>query len=78
MPHAGNIQPNRAKQFGLNLTGEIDALAADPGRSRLWVCEVKDVSVTASPRTLASRIRKFTEPGGYNTQLLAEPVTSSV
>jgi hypothetical protein len=70
MPHAGNIQPNRAKKFGLNLTGEIDALTADLRRSRLWVCEVKDVSVTASPRTLATRIRKFTEPGGYNTQLL--------
>lgn len=70
MPHAGNVQPNQAKQVGLTITGEIDTLAADPARSRLWVCEVKDVSGTASPRTLAARIRKFTEPGGYNRQLL--------
>ncbi len=70
MPYAANIQPNRAKQAGLTLTGEVDALAADPARSRIWVCEVKDVSVTASPRTLAARIRKFTDPDGYNHQLL--------
>jgi hypothetical protein len=70
IPHEGNIQPNRAAQSGLRITGEIDALAADPERSRLWVCEVKDVSVTASPRTVADRVRKFTEPDGYNHQLL--------
>jgi hypothetical protein len=70
IPHKGNIKPHQAAQSGLRITGEIDALAADPARSRLWVCEVKDVSVTASPRTIADRVRKFTEPDGYNNQLL--------
>lgn len=70
IPHEGNLQPNRAAQSSLRITGEIDALAADPARSRLWVCEVKDVSVAASPRTVADRVRKFTEPDGYNSQLL--------
>jgi hypothetical protein len=55
----------------LRLTGEIDALAGDPTRSRLWVCEVKDVSTAASPRTLANRVRKFTDPRrGYISKLL--------
>jgi hypothetical protein len=70
MPHEGNVMPNHAAKFGLRLTGEVDALAADPERSRLWVCEVKDVSAAASPRTLADRVRKFTDNGGYINQLL--------
>lgn len=69
IPFQGNIEPHHASPHGLQLTGEIDALAADPQLSRLWVCEVKDVSIAASPRTLADRVRKFTEPGGYLSKL---------
>jgi hypothetical protein len=71
IPFKGNIEPHHAAPFGLRLTGEIDALAGDPARSRLWVCEVKDVSAAASPRTVADRVRKFTDPGrGYISKLL--------
>jgi hypothetical protein len=71
IPFKGNIEPHHATPFGLRLIGEIDALTGDPARSRLWVCEVKDVSTAASPRTLASRVRKFTDPRrGYISKLL--------
>lgn len=70
IPFRGNVEPHHAAPSGLRLTGEIDALAADPGRSRLWVCEVKDVSAAASPRTVADRVRKYTERDGYVSQLL--------
>lgn len=71
MPFKGNIEPHHAAPSGLRLTSEVDALAGDPARSRLWVCEVKDVSATASPRTVADRVRKFTDPRrGYTGKLL--------
>jgi hypothetical protein len=70
IPVQGNTQPHQALSYGLRLTGEIDALAAAPQRSRLWVCEVKDVSLTVSPRTIASRVAEFTEPDGYISKLL--------
>ncbi len=71
IPFKGNIEPHQAELSGLRLTGEVDALAGDPARSRLWVCEVKDVSATVSPRTVADRVRKFTDPRrGYISQLL--------
>ena len=71
IPFKGNIEPHHAAPFGLRLTGEIDALAGDLARSRLWVCEVKDVSAAASPRTVADRVRKFTDPRrGYISKLL--------
>jgi hypothetical protein len=70
-PFKGNIEPHHAAPFWVRLTGEIDALAGDPARSRLWVCEVKDVSAAASPRTVADRVRKFTDPSrGYIGKLL--------
>ena len=71
IPFKGHIEPHQAEPSGLRLTGEVDALAGDPARSRLWVCEVKDVSATVSPRTVADRVRKFTDPRrGYISQLL--------
>lgn len=71
IPFKGNIEPHHAEPSGLRLTGEVDALVGDPARSRLWVCEVKDVSATFSPRTVADRVRKFTDPKrGYIGQLL--------
>jgi hypothetical protein len=70
VPCRGNIERHHAAPYGLRLTGEIDVIVADPERSRLWVCEVKDVSLTVSPRTLASRVAKFTGPHGYISQVL--------
>jgi hypothetical protein len=70
LPFKGNVEPHHAAPSGLRLTGEVDAIVGDPARSRLWVCEVKDVSTAASPRTVADRVRKFTAPKGYISQLL--------
>jgi hypothetical protein len=54
IPFKNNIEPHHAAPSGLQLTGEIDALAGDPARSRLWVCEVKDVSAAPSRTRSAS------------------------
>ena len=55
---------------GLSLTGEIGILVADPDRSTLWVCEVKDLSVAFSPSTMKTRASRFLKPGAYIDQLL--------
>jgi hypothetical protein len=70
LPVRGNIEPHQAAPFGLIIAGEIDVLAADPDRSRLWVCEVKDSTAAFSPLTMATRIARYTEPDGYLTKLL--------
>jgi len=57
--HKRNIHENVAAACGLQIPGEIDLLIADAARSRLWVCEVKDVSAAFSPQTVLARIRKF-------------------
>jgi hypothetical protein len=57
--HERNIHENVAAACGLQIPGEIDLLIADAARSRLWVCEVKDVSAAFSPQTVLARIRKF-------------------
>jgi hypothetical protein len=49
---------------------EIDALAADPHRDRLWVCEVKDPSIAVSPSAVAIRAALFLKPRGYVSRLL--------
>ncbi len=59
MCHKRNIHENDAAACGLHIPGEIDLLIADAARSRLWVCEVKDVSAAFSPQTVLARIRKF-------------------
>ena len=71
LPHKRNILEKDAAALGLQLPGEIDLLIADPVRSRLWVCEVKDVSAAFSPTTIRYRIDKFTGVDGYITGLLA-------
>ena len=53
------------------IAGEIDLLIADPGRRRIWVCEVKDIYTAASPETIQRRIAKFTHPrDGFVQRLL--------
>jgi hypothetical protein len=70
LPYQGNIEQHHAAPFGLELTGEIDVLIADPRHSRMWVCEVKDVSAAVSPVKVADRARKFLSDDGYISQLL--------
>jgi hypothetical protein len=65
------ILENLAARHGIGIKGDIDALIADPGRKRLWVCEVKDPRSAVSPSTMSSGIAKFLEPGGYVDQLRA-------
>jgi hypothetical protein len=57
--HRMTIHENEAAALGFEIPGEIDLLIADVPRSRLWVCEVKDVSAAFSPQTILARIRKF-------------------
>jgi hypothetical protein len=71
MPHKANIHENEAAEFGLHLPGEVDLLIADAARSRIWVCEVKDVSAGFSPETLRARIDKFLDDRDYIGKLLA-------
>ncbi len=71
MPHKANIHENEAAEFGLHLPGEVDLLIADADRSRIWVCEVKDVSAGFSPRTIRSRIGKFLDDEDYIGKLMA-------
>lgn len=70
LPSTINIEPHQAKAAGLHLSGEIDALAADPARSRLWVCEVKDPAIAVSPSTIAAHVARFLKPGGHVSHLL--------
>lgn len=74
LPHKRNILERDAAALGLQLPGELDLLIADPARSRIWVCEVKDVSAAFSPRTIRNRIDKFTDDDGYVNDLLAREV----
>lgn len=81
---ATGIEPHHAHHHGLMLTGEVDLLVADSDRSRLWVCEVKDLAFAVSPTTLASRVQKFLGRNGYVAQLtraagevLANPVAAA-
>jgi hypothetical protein len=71
MPYKANIHENEAAAFGLHLPGEVDLLIADADRSRIWVCEVKDVSAGFSPETLRARIDKFLDDRDYIGKLLA-------
>jgi len=70
LPHKRNIHENEAGKVGLQLPGELDLLIADSPRSRLWVCEVKDVSAAFSPRTIRDRIGKFLYDENYIGKLV--------
>lgn len=61
MPHALRVRPHRSSKFGLTIPGEIDLIVADLERSRIWVCEVKDVHSSFSASRMQRRVEKFTE-----------------
>jgi hypothetical protein len=71
LPHKANIDEKEAAKFGLHLPGEVDLLIADSARSRLWVCEVKDLMARFSPGTLTSSITKFLDREDHIAKLLA-------
>jgi hypothetical protein len=54
----------------MTLTGEIDVLVADPDRSRLRVCEVKDRAFAFSPSTVGTHASRFLKHGRHIDQLL--------
>ncbi|GAB2472375.1 hypothetical protein [Jatrophihabitans fulvus] len=61
----------KPKVIGLKtLSGEIDVLCIDPGRSRIWVIEAKDPYVAFSPAQIRRLIDDFHEPKGYVDKLL--------
>jgi hypothetical protein len=80
LPHRFRLTPKEAAAAGIaGLTGEIDLLIADPGTSRLWVCEAKNPHPAFSSRTIAKHIERFTQKDGYIDKLLskAETITRS-
>jgi hypothetical protein len=54
-----NLTPGKAAQQGLHLGGEIDLIAADPTRRRIWVIEAKHLRQVFSPLEIGSRIADF-------------------
>jgi hypothetical protein len=52
----------KASVQNVKLAGEIDLLAADPVRRRIWVIEAKRLSQTFSPLEMASHIADFHGP----------------
>lgn len=71
LPFRKNVDHRKPHLIGLaTLTGEIDALAADPKSKTLWVIEAKDVGAAFSPPELARSIASFHDPGGYVDKLM--------
>jgi hypothetical protein len=76
IPFRGNIEPHHAASYGLRLTGEIDVIAADPQRSRLWICEVKDVSLAVHRARLPVASPSSPDRMGTLARSCAPPTTS--
>ena len=52
----GRVTPSKARTVGLSLSGEIDVLAVDLSRRRIWVLECKHLHEPFSPPEIASRL----------------------
>jgi hypothetical protein len=59
LPSRLNLTPQKAARLGLRLPGEIDLLAADPARRRIWVIEAKHLRPIYSALEIGSRIADF-------------------
>lgn len=71
-----SLKPNKAAKIGIvALKGEIDVLCVDPGRSRIWVVEVKDSYTPYSPYQVRRLIDTFNQK--YVEKLLANVSTVS-
>lgn len=67
------VKPNKAGTIGIpRLSGEIDALCVDPGRSRIWVIEVKDSYTPYSAYQVRRLVNTFNEEGKYVDKLLTK------
>jgi hypothetical protein len=66
-----NLRENKASREGLTLHGEIDLLAADTDRGRIWVVEAKHLRQAFSPLETGARIADFHGPAA----LAAGPAT---
>jgi hypothetical protein len=54
-----NLKENKASLEGLTLHGEIDLVAADPVRRRIWIMEAKHLRQVFSPLEMGFRIADF-------------------
>jgi hypothetical protein len=54
-----NLTENKATREGLTLRGEIDLLAADAVRRRIWIIEAKHLRQVFSPLAIGFRIADF-------------------
>ena len=54
-----SLKENKASREGLGLHGEIDLIAADTARSRIWVIEAKHLRQAFSPLETGARIADF-------------------
>ena len=54
-----NLKETKARSVGLALRGEIDLLAADPVRHRIWIIEAKHLRQAFSPLETGARIADF-------------------
>jgi len=57
------VDPTEAARYRVNLPGEVDVIAWDSRRHKLWICEVKDLSHAASPSTISVRLEKYLAQG---------------
>lgn len=58
-----NLTIGKAAREGLTLHGEIDLIAADAARRRIWVMEAKHLRRVFSPLEMGFRIADFHGPG---------------
>lgn len=65
------VSNNRAHIHGIQeLSGEIDILCIDPGRSIIFVIEAKDPFMPMSARSIKGQTHAFHKPGGHVDKLL--------
>lgn len=57
-----NLRQNKANLEGLTLRGEIDLIAVDPARRRIWIMEAKHLRQAFSPLEQGFRIADFHGP----------------
>jgi len=66
----GNVK--KAKVLGLStLPREIDVIAIDERRGRLWIVEVKDRTIAWSPHQIRTAIDQFNGAEGYTPRVVA-------
>lgn len=62
-----NLTEQKAAREGLVLHGEIDLIAADPHRRRIWIIKAKHLRRIFSPLEIAFRVADFHRPAALAT-----------